>query len=866
MVSYLGLQMNQRWRKRSGAWVKGMPFAWLGLILGIGLSLAIGWTLYSQAMARQVARFESDVSRLDAGLVRYLEAELDLLRAAQGFFDAGPVDAKAWQAFVRRFHLQGRYPGLRSLGFIQFVTPQQRSSFESQLGKELGVSISVAPTEGLGGYARFVEPQVKDPGQTLGINIFGEPARREAILRAIDSDDLAATRPLELIGLNERPERPDAAVVVYLPVFRRGANPATPGERRDSAEGVIFASLLTYQVFEPVLARYPQLVLEVRDGAAGEEANLFFSNASKFRGAPKDPQFQRQTRHPIGQRTWVFSYADARRTPALHAFWAILPFPLAGVLLAAIFFLLVRSLIHGKTKAERLAAKLRQSEDRFHRMADQAPCGILLLTDRIKYVNPYFLKSLGFEAKDVIGASFRAFVHPGDRGLIPRDAAGLLDSEPSPRLELRVFSKEGGFRWLDITMSSLRFGRHRIVLATAFDVTERLQAEERRLEAERNLLETRKLESLQVLAGGIAHDFNNLLGVVLGNADLAAGRAIPDQNLQSLREACLKAAGLTRQLLAFSGSGGMAASPTDLNVCIQRAMPRVGQALLPEGRVIADLGHSLPQVLADPALLEQMVLELLENGLEASQDCLGSVTVRTSLQTLDETGLAEFRESQGLEPGPYVSLTVEDWGRGMDAERLARIFDPFFTTKFVGRGLGLAALLGVVRSHRGAVRVSSEPERGSRFEVILPVHGSLEASEGAADHAPSAGRGTVLVVDDEPGIRELAVEILQGADIPVLSATGGRDALAKVAAHRDEISLLLLDMAMPDLSGAEVIRALRASDPGIRIILSSGYAEDDLRKTLEPGDLVAFLPKPYRLASLVNLVKEVLAQGSKDSA
>lgn len=859
-LSY-GTRMNQRWQERSDAWVKGMPFAWLGLMLGIGLSLAIGWTLYSQAVARQVARFESDASRLDAGLVRYLEAELDLLRAAQGFFDAGPVDAAAWKAFVRRAHVRDRYPGLRSLGYLQLVAPAQQPAFAKQMAKDLGFPVQMVPTAGeVAAYARFIEPQLKDPGITLGINTFTEPSRREAILRAIESDVLSATRPLELIGLNQPADRPHAAVVVYLPVYRRGASLATPLERREAAEGVVFLSLLTYQVFEPVLAKYSNLALDVRDEAVSDEESRLFADQGSGGGLQQDVRFQRRVSHELGQRTWVFSYEDSRPNPAALALRATLPYPIAGATLALVFFLLVRSLIRGKARAERLATNLRQSEDRFRRVADQAPCGILLLTDRVKYVNPYFLKSLGYEASEVIGAALRGYVHPEDRHLIPEVEAAMADVDTPLRVELRVLAKDGGCRWMDITMSPLNFGRHRLLLATAFDVTERLRAEEGRLEAERSLLETRKLESLRVLAGGFAHDFNNLLGVVLGNADLAEGQPIPDQNLHALREACLKAVGLTRQLLAFSGGGGMAPSATDLNACVLRAIPRVGLALLPEGRVTVDLALPLAQVLADPALLEQMVLELIENGLEATQDDRGPVSVRTCAKEFTEATLAEFLESRGLEPGPYVSLTVEDRGRGMDAAHLARIFDPFFTTKFVGRGLGLAALLGVVRSHRGAVRVSSEPGQGSTFEVILPVHGTPESAADPSRTSPSAGRGTVLVVDDEVGIRELAVEILQSVDIPVLSATGGRDALAQVAAHRDEISLLLLDMAMPDLSGAEVIRALRVTDPGIRVILSSGYAEEDLRKTLQPGDIVAFLPKPYRLANLVDLVREVLAK------
>lgn len=830
-------------------------------MLGLALSLAIGWTLYHQALARQVAQFEGDVGRLDAGLLRYLEVEMDLLRGAQGFFEAGPVDAEGWNAFARRFHLPGRYPGIRSLGFLQLVRPGQEEAFSAQMARQMGFPIQFQALEGeFGVFGRYISPQVKDPARNLRANLFAEPARHHAILRAIESGELSVTRALNLIGLDDARGEARASVVVYLPVYRRGADLADAEARRAAAEGVVFISLMVHQIFEPALARYPSLALNVRDESPGASSELLYEGITKRDEGSKDPRFHQELRHQVGQRSWVFSFQDARANPAGMALRAILPYPLAGIALALVFFALARSLVLGKARAERLAQDLQQSEDRFRRVASQAPCGIMLLSDRVEYMNPFFLDRLGYQKKEVIGEPLLSFIYPEDRELVRRQEETLRASGSAHlRFELRVLCKDGGFRWLDVTLGTLGIGKRKVALATAFDITERIQAEVRRLEAERSLLETRKLESLRVLAGGIAHDFNNLLGVVLGNADLAEGQPLPDQNLRALREACHRAAGLTRQLLAYSGGGGIAPSPSDLNACIRRALQRAALAFAPDGSLSVVLEESLPKVLADPALLEQMALELLENAFEAVQGGPGGISVQTRLLKLDAEGLSEFREAEGLEAGDFASMVVEDQGRGMDPEQVGRVFDPFFTTKFVGRGLGMAALLGVVRSHRGGVRVESTPGRGSRFEVILPIHQAPEATQPIPLAEQGVGQGAVLVVDDEPGILALAVEILEGADIPVFSASGGRHALAQVAAHRDQISLLVLDMAMPDLSGAEVIRALRNTDPGIQIILSSGYAEEDLRKTLQPGDIAAFLPKPYRLGNLVELVKETLA-------
>jgi PAS domain S-box-containing protein len=804
-----------------------------------------------------VARFEGDAGRLDAGLVRQLGVELDLVRGAQGFFEAGDVDAEQWEIFVGRYHLRSGYPGIRSLGFLRAVKPGEEQAFTATMHREQGISLQLAPVGPEGGFfGRFVEPQLKDPATNLTVNLFAEPRRKEGILKAIAMDDLAVTRPLELIGLDEGEARQGSAVVAYLPVFHKGKRP------EGKVDGVVFISLLVRQVFEPVLSQYSNLRLTVRDEALPLEEPPLFGDAGPGTPAQPDGRFRQQIRHRIGQRDWSFTYEDIRREPTRRAFWAILPYPVAGLALAVVFFVMTRLLILGKARAERLVAELGQSEERFRRVAEQAPCGILLLGEGVEYVNPFFREHLGYSSQEVIGRPFRAFVHEADSRRVRHLEQALLRAPESSheQAELRVLRKDGGIRWLDITLGVLRFGSRRVVLATAFDVTDRREAEAQRLEAERGLQEHRKLESLRVLAGGIAHDFNNLLGVVLGNADLAEGRGLPMANLDALRAACARAADLTRQLLAYSGGGGIAKGSTNLNGCIARVV----ESLAPEvqaQRVTLSLDPSLPPVLADPALLEQLVLVLLENALEALQGkAEARVSVRTSVRGLTRSELAGFREAQALGEGAFVSLVMEDQGRGIEPEELARIFDPFFTTKFLGRGLGLAALLGVVRSHGGGVRAESSPGMGSRFEVILPVHESPE-TEAPSEARPRVGQGVVLVVDDEPGILEVATEALRSIGVPTLRASGGRQALSQVSAHRDEISLLLLDMAMPDLSGAEVIRALRMTDPGIPIILSSGYAEEDLRKTLQPGDVVAFLPKPYRLKALTELVLSLLKEG-----
>ncbi|MCE1229456.1 MAG: CHASE domain-containing protein [Firmicutes bacterium] len=805
-----------------------------------------------------MAQFESNVQRIDSALLRQVETELNLLRGTQGFFDSGQIRVEDWKAFLQRIKYPAIHQGLRSVGLVQFIKPEQQVDFIHLIEKENHIHPIQDPlgTE-RGAFIRFLAPPVIRT-EAYDVNLFKEPVRNEALRKAVENDDLAFTPPVKMLAEPRVNPLHPVGMVAYLPVFHRHALPTNVKERWEAAVGAVLVSMRPSVLFEAELAKYPMVKVEVRDQETLSSGPPIFSNFDA--GSQNQPTLV--VHRTLGLRTWIFTYRD---TFVLHS-WRVfarevLPLPLAGVALAILFFFLTRWLVRGRLRAEGLVAQLQQSEERFRWVAEQVPCGIMLFTEKIRYVNPFLLRLFDMEASRVLGTSFRDYVHPDDHALIP---APRSLTKGITRLELRALTKTGESLWLDVTLSPVLVGHYPMVLATLFDITERRRLQEAhleaRLETERDRLEARKHESLRLLAGGIAHDFNNLLGVILGHADLAErGSRTPDPNLQSLREACFRAAGLTRQLLAFSGGGGMVSKPTDLNACIQRAGTRIAPALGGEARLQLTMEPQLAKVLADPVLLEETILGLIENGLEASQANQGPVEVRSETRRLDQTELAEYRETRDLGPGRYVYFSVEDHGEGMSPEHLAQIFDPFFSTKFVGRGLGLAALLGVVKSYRGGVKVSSRAGLGTLFEVILPAHEIMETATSTTHFEPAAGRGAVLMVDDEPEILDLGVEALRRAGLTVHSALGGREALTQVTLHRDEISLMVLDMAMPDMNGAEVIRAVRASDPGIRIIISSGYAEEDLRQSILPEDVAAFLPKPYRLADLVTLVKGMVA-------
>jgi DNA-binding response OmpR family regulator/nitrogen-specific signal transduction histidine kinase len=392
-----------------------------------------------------------------------------------------------------------------------------------------------------------------------------------------------------------------------------------------------------------------------------------------------------------------------------------------------------------------------------------------------------------------------------------------------------------------------------VVIVT--DITERC-------EIERGLRHSQKLESIGLLAGGVAHDFNNLLMGILGNASLALDD-VPQggaawKALTDVMRASERAADLTRQLLAYAGKGRFVVEPVDLSALVQELVPLIHSSIPRKARLILNLAPGLPPTQADKGQIEQVVMNLLINAAEALEDGSGTVTVTSAACPARDVEQSQFLTDHELR-GDYIRLTVEDTGVGMDEETRSRIFDPFFSTKFLGRGLGLSATLGIVRGHKGAIRVTSTPGNGTTFEVLFPASAPAQVKQRDQDVRSGHGEGTILVVDDEETIRKLMKVVLQRKGYEVLAAENGAEALTIFSRNASRISLIVLDLVMPVMSGEEVLPHLLAMRPGVKVIVSSGQdSTEGLRKLGEPR-VAGYLQKPYRADALASKVQEVLS-------
>ena len=510
---------------------------------------------------------------------------------------------------------------------------------------------------------------------------------------------------------------------------------------------------------------------------------------------------------------------------------------------------------------ERLESEraLRSSEERFRRIFDLVPSPLTLadMNGTVLDCNQAFCTVSAHARDEVLGRTTR------DLGLWPdlekrRKLEEALAREGEVRnVELELRQKDGKLLTVLCSGRVEEVGGQKAMLLSTQDITD-----QRNLE--RQMLHSQKLESLGVLAGGIAHDFNNLLAGVLGNADLALMDVAPTsparESLTGISQAARRASELCRQLLAYSGKGRFHVQPVDLAELVQEMGQLLSISISKKAVLKYHFAPDLPAIEADATQLRQVIMNLILNASEAIGERSGAISLTTGRICCDADYLAGAYCAEGIGPGDFVYLEIADTGHGMDRAIRDRIFDPFFTTKFTGRGLGLAAVLGIVRGHRGAIRVYSEPERGTTFKLLFPASAQLapRAMDKAKANERWQGKGTILVVDDEESIRSLSRRMLERSGFSVTTATDGRDAIEKFQLDRNGIVLVVLDLTMPHLDGEACFRLLRESKPDVKVLLSSGYNEQDVVSLFAGRSPAAFIQKPYTTQELLAKVREVL--------
>ncbi|PRP95119.1 Blue-light-activated protein [Enhygromyxa salina] len=500
-------------------------------------------------------------------------------------------------------------------------------------------------------------------------------------------------------------------------------------------------------------------------------------------------------------------------------------------------------------------------------LVESAPDAMVIVDARgtIRLVNGQTERVFGYSRAALIGESVEALIperlHAVHQRHRERYARGPTLRAMGAGMGKLLGRRPDGTEFpIEISLSPIETRDGLLISAAIRDITERQREEERRLSIEASLQHAQKLESLGVMAGGVAHDFNNLLVGVLGNAELVEAELPPDFPLrvqvQDIQAAAERAADLCLQLLAYAGKARVELQPTDLSALIRDMLHLIEIAVSKHHKLHLALDSSLPLILVDSTQVRQVVMNLLLNASEAISDRAGHITVTTNIRYFAQEYLRNCDVADRLEAGRYVVLSVKDDGSGMSQAVRCRIFEPFFTTKFTGRGIGLASVLGIVRAMGGAIQVESEVGAGTCVNVLFPLNTEQGLSEVETD-TDGPKQPVILVVDDEQVVRSVASVALKQAGLPYLVAQSGFEALEILRAHRDEIGVVLLDLSMPGMSGAQCLHTMREECFDIEVILCSGYEEHDATRAVT-DQYIGFVQKPWRVRHLLSEVRRAL--------
>ncbi|WP_321369867.1 response regulator [uncultured Desulfuromusa sp.] len=526
----------------------------------------------------------------------------------------------------------------------------------------------------------------------------------------------------------------------------------------------------------------------------------------------------------------------------------------------------LREEVSARQKAE---TDLRSSEEKYRILMDNQSDAIFLHEKHpekfscFAEVNKRAIENYGYSREEFLLLTVSDIIpateiqRMTDNGII-----GDIEKNRWTSFETLHIRKSGEAFPVDVKTTQIDWQGKKYILSTARDITERKKMQKREEQLEQQMLHAQKLESLGVLAGGIAHDLNNILMVILGHSDLATGKLSKDapamEHLDQVKKSARKAADLANQMLAYSGRGKFVVEPIDLSHLIEEMEHMLSVSISKKAVLRYDLNNLLPSINADATQMRQIIMNLVINASDAIGDKSGVIAISTGCMDCDRNYLSEVWLDENLPEGMYVYLEVADTGCGISKINIAKIFDPFFTTKFTGRGLGMSSVLGIVRGHKGAIKIYSEVGKGTTMKVLFPASdlpAVLYDNVGTIENFDISG--TVLLVDDEEAMRSLGKNMLETFGLEVLTAADGREALKVYETHQDKILFVLMDLTMPHMDGEDAYRELRRINPSIKVIMSSGYNEQDVAQKFMGKGMAGFLKKPYQLSELQKAIQEL---------
>ena len=866
-------------RSRSSAYLLVVALVALG-----GFTLT--WSLWREAGAQEEFR-------RDAEFERQVTARHALIRETLSGYEDSLLALKLLLTYHREIsrpefadavdQQRARHPGFLGVQWAPAVTAAERVSWETAHTAEIpgGIRERVRGGRDAPAIARdlyypikFAEP-LEANRHVLGSDAASSPLRAD-IERTQSSPTCIISGLLKLVYESG----PNDGVIMMCAVPPTANRPATGPGGAGVLLGVFRVADLLTQPWDRFPGR-PLDVLFLDESATRPDRRVLYSRIAAGGSAPTETQFRtglhREIILPLGGRTWRLLYRptngpgspETSTLPVIVLFSGLVITTLGSAFLASRLrrVELVEQAVDERT-AE-LSESRRQLSSLMHSLPGMAFRGHYQESFTVLYASEGATSLTGWSPEEFVAGRvrFHDVVHPDDLGPVREATLVALRKQKDFAQEFRIRTRCGSEKWVQSGGRGVydRAGKLTMIEGLVIDITAKRLAEQERLTMERRLLEGQKLESLGLLAGGIAHDFNNLLAIIIGNSSLLrlepARTTETEAKFTALETAAQRASDLCIQMLAYAGKGRFVIEPADLTALVESLVPLFHVSIARQADLNLSLARDLPAVRADTTQLRQIMMNLVLNAADAIGGRGGQISVTTGVMSVDSTFLAACATGCELPPGDFVFLEVRDNGCGMPPAVRAKIFDPFFTTKFTGRGLGLAATLGIVRGHHGALHVETTLGTGSTFRLLLPAEPGVIVAKPQPKPVPSSWKftGRALVIDDDEPVRIVAAGMLKSVGASVHACHDGQSGIEAFRASPSEFDVVLLDLLMPGLSGEDTLKVLRTIRPDIRVLIISGVSEMDVMQRLA-GDRgpFLFLRKPFNRGALVSALRELL--------
>jgi two-component system, cell cycle sensor histidine kinase and response regulator CckA len=842
------------------------------LVTGVALSLAAYHLARQDEAGRLAADFERRAvnhGKLVGEIVGNFENGLFGLHNL--FVGSNIVSREEFTLAARE--VRQRYKGFTALEWVPIVPGPNRAAVEAAATREIGQPFQFTTNNGARAPEAaeympvlYVEPLAGNE-IALGYDLYHGPTTKE-LNEARQTGHTTVSQRIRLI--QESAENRFSIILIW-PFFKDFA-----GERRcvGFVQGIFSIADL--------LGSHTSQTLDVMfiDPAADAANRVIFFDSPSL-GHSEQPSLRETDFHkglyteiklPIGSRHWQVIYRPneewAKQSTTNNPAWLLLAGLFITGLLTGLMHVLDRRAETIEAEVEKQTLELKESRRQLENLMQNLP-GMAFRSSyasnsQILFMSEGALALTGYTAEELMSHQSHPnkIIHPDDLDRVREKTKAAIAAKTPFEMEYRLRTRNGEEKW---ALSRGRgvyaeSGELRFIEGLVIDITAQKTAETEKLAIERLMQEGQKLESLGILAGGVAHDFNNLLTTIMGNTGLVrqeiGANSTAKESLHQIELASKHAAMLCRQMLAYAGKGQLTKEPLDLEELVTKLQPLLKSSVGSKIDLQFEHDETVPKVYGDPTQLNQIIVNLVINAAEAMEHKAGQIILRTQVREVSEITLGKAVVGHDLPAGTYVTLEVQDHGAGMNDSTLQRIFDPFFSTKFEGRGLGLAAVAGIVRGHQGAMLVKSRPGEGTCFTLLLQPHCPEREAL-----IPAETRQTIaMVVDDDEPIRNVTGQLLESMNyFPVLAASG-LDAIELLRRYPDRFSVVLLDCVMPELSGEKTLLRLRSIRPDLPVLMMSGHNERGHNLPSGGNQIVDFITKPFTRAGLQAKLEALLAK------